>query len=394
MESSAQSTPRKFSWVKFILYSLLFSVVVAIASLIIKGYVSFHIGEDSMARAAYTWKSKAALTTFATWNFLKEHSWDTTDKDVDKCVKMAQGTGKNASSAPDKTALLYDYYPEHFPRYPQYMYYTYDFDWNQEVFLKLRKYMVEISNERDDYNRKKMDTYISAKQEAIRKETNEIVTKPKLCWDLDKYILKDDVSIDPELKKEVNKVTAALHDLLTFLDTCNDEDKILDKTDEKEAENNPIIQKTFKLFNLMNIKYRRQKLSKVISEDLQKKHVLEFWKNFGTVSSSPFESFIYTRLFLIFAFHTTSIEKVESVDTTTKKKKIQNPQKTFEQRHKDFASMMVKAFKNPEKCAEINFFKKFFMPTLAKAEELKLDNDRKKRYFDLMNVEPEQVTAP
>jgi hypothetical protein len=201
-------------------------------------------------------------------------------------------------------------------------------------------------------------------------------------------VLKDE-KYPSEIKDGINKTLASLRSLLLYMDTATKDEKITDKTN---PETNKIIDLTFNLFKTMNLEHYTQSGDQKLTEPLKKEHVHQFWLNLGRASSTPFEVFVYTRLFQIFYYHVTVVEHGQVTDKKTKQKKTADAKEEFSFKHGDFARFMVKAFLNPADCKEIGFVKKFFLPTLPKDSELEIDQTKKAQYFHLIDVQPGQTT--
>jgi len=362
----------KFSWGRVILLTLLGLCVSFIFGGIMKYYYSFHkLNEDTYGRFFYTWKSKHAKNSLLkTWDVLKKNSWDTQNTELNDFVEKAQG--KEPKTVERQDTWLHDYFPEHFPRYPQLMYYTYNFDWNKNTFLPLRKHMIKVSLENDKKNKEKLEEF-------DRKE----MSPPSLFWDLQNFKLKDDATIDADLKTRVNKTTKKLHALLSHIIKSGENDKILDDT----KTSNRIIELTFELFQSMDYDHMELEKGKTKVSTLTKDNVLDFWKNLGRVSSTPYESFVYTRIFFLFYFHTTSMERNDTIEKQGKKeiKRKENPKETLVSRHKDFAKIMSKAFKAPSK--KIGSFQSFFSPKLEKVEDMEIEDAKINEYLELIDVQ-------
>ncbi|KRH92462.1 hypothetical protein M153_57350001210 [Pseudoloma neurophilia] len=377
----------KVSTLRIILSLLTAFAVGVLAFGVFKLYFSFFsFDEDVYAMVAYHWKSKFAYESLKKpWPFMKKNTWDTKNKELDDFINKVQGPVKenNIITTLNDKELLLDFFPEHLPRTPEYNLYTVSFDWNEKVFYPFRKMIVNLSLKNDKKNSETVEEFLNTNKSILAKEKNiKKKLPPQLYWDLPKFILKDYDYSKESFYLELKPTIKALYELLKYLDTAPKDQKILNNTKE---DNNKIIDLTFDLFKTMDIKHREQDGDKVKISDLEKKHVLLFWKNLGSASSTPFESFIYSRLFFIFHFHTTSIERHE-VDDPKKKgeKKMASPAETQEKRHKDFTEMMVKAFKHPDDCKKPNFFKNFFLPTME--EKLKLEKEKTDKYLELLNV--------
>lgn len=377
----------KVSWLKIILFTVLASFIGFIAYFIAKFYFSFYsLDENVYAQFAYNWKKNEAFSTLEKpWAPLKKHTWDEKNKKINDFVKDVQGGPQGIITKLDDKELLLDFFPEHFPRYPQIMYYTVNFPWNKEVFLPFRKMMVKLSFEHDVKNKDAIWKFLDQNKSYLNKEKGATKsTPPVLIWDLEKIRLRDyDYSSEP-FQPKIDDTRRALYKLLTYINiSCPKNEKILNNTD---PENNKIVDLTFDLFNTMDIEHRVQKGDKQIGTPLEKRHCLEFWKNLGTACSTPFESFIYTRLFYIFYFHTTAIPRIEIEDKKNKgQKKKEEPKDVYRNRHTDFAALMVKAFKDPQDCEKPNFLKGFFRPHL-KEKTWSLDDKKVHEYLDALSV--------
>jgi len=361
---------QKFSWSRFFLISFIGLIAAMGFSGVMKWYFSFHsLNEDTNKLFFYTWKANyAQKSLMEKWSLIEPNDWDNQDKDLNEFILKAQGE-KNEKDAVD-SSWLYDFYPEHFSRFPQYKYYTYNFDWNVETFIPLRKHMIAKSMELDG-TQDKVDKYFGDKK-------NE--SPPSLFWDLPEYDLKADSTLKANVKASVDATMTKLHGLLKHLSgITEDKDRILDNTDE----NNEIVNKTFELFQTMQVPHMFLKSGATERETMTKAHVLTFWRNLGAVRSTPYESFIYTRMFFLFYFHTTSMPRAQIEDPKTKQAREENPKELIVHRHKDFAKIMAKGFKNPTK---FGTFQKLFLPKLVSEDEMKIEDQEVQQYLQMIQV--------
>lgn len=364
----------KFSWGRTILYALAIACVAMVVHFLLKYYYSFmKLGENTWGRFAFTWKAEHAYKSLVKpYKKLGKNSWNEKDAELSRFVEFAQGDD----------GMLDDFFPEHFPRHPQSSYYTVSYGWNDEVFLRLRKYVSKKTLEESKRMREKYEKYERGKAEKKK------VVAPKLFMDLPSFVLKDDdFGGDSALKESVGRVTARLGLLLNYLWSLSDEkDKILDDTD---AESNRIVELTYDVMKEMDYEHGYLKGGKTVRETLTRRHVLDWWRNLGNVKSTPYESFVYTRMFFLFYFHTSS---VEPADVTEKKnKKIVTRKESAEEqlvsRHADFARLMVRAFKSPKACGRYSALQKFYLPKLAEDEKMAIGEERVKKYLELVGVE-------
>lgn len=356
---------KKFSWSSFLFYSFIGLLFALLCTFILKYYYTFYkVDENIYARLFYTWMSKHAYKSFMkTWEFIPKNDWDDKNEELNNFVIKAQGDGdkmKEDIAGP----LLCDFYPEHFSRYPQNQYYTVSYDWNERVFLPFRKYFVVKDQQENKENKKKVLDYFKEKKK----------DSLSLFWGVSKEKFKD-VRINNQLQidavNEMAKICASLKELLHHIVNSKDDEKILNKTD---PEKNEIVRLTYNLFNKMEYEHSVLKRGKKATSKLTRQNCLDFWKNLGSATSSPYETLVYSRLFYTFYFYNLHLqpenvtEKVKGKEVTKK----QNPKQILEARQRDFARIMAQAFKKPE---EVTGFAAFFSPKYEPLKKMEIDHN-------------------
>lgn len=317
-----------------------------IAHFVVKYLYSFvFLNEDTDAKIFYSWRVKYAdKHMIGPFEHVEDKTWDTKDKKLAKFLEFAQGSEN----------MLDDKGPEHFPR-GSVNYYTHTFDWNDTVFLPVRKYLVNTTTE--------------AKEPG--KETKVIF--------LDLPTLQLSTLKNDEVDGVENMHEAMKHlvDLLNCLINISKEDKLLDKT---KAEDNPIIEHTFALWNAMGYKYTLRDGKDKKTYDLKRSHVLKFYKHLARASTTIFESFMYSRMFFMFYFYTTSAPVFVNEN---------DPAKRFEKATKLFTQIMARAYKDPADAKKLSkvtaWFKKSYSPKMLNIPAF--DTDEATSVLDVARIQ-------
>lgn len=345
MANTTTMGSKKFSIGKLIGICALGLFISFIAHFVLKYLYSFKfLNEDTDAPVFYTWRTKHAdKHMVGPYEKVADNAWDTSDKELAEFIDFAQGS-KN---------MLNDKGPEHFPR-GSINYYTHSFKWNDDVFLPVRKYMVEETKRKNPSLYEKDDVRFLNLSDF---QLSKIPSSSKF-----------------EELDQMHKVKDRLVELLNLLIKIKKEDKLTDDTD---YEKNPIIGCTFDLLQEMNYEHTVWKGRKQINSTLTRKNVFDFYKNLAKASTSVFESFIYSRLFYIFYFYTTSL-KLGGDDA--------KPKERFFLTSTLFAKIFVRAYKDPEDVKKLNafagFFKRFYSPKMSAPESV--DIDLANRAIDIM----------
>lgn len=332
MANTTTPIRKKFSVGKLILSCLLVGLIAIIAHFILKYLYSFvWLSEDTDAKIFYSWRTKYAdKHMIGPYEHVADKTWDTSNKELKDFLEFAQGSEK----------MLDDKGPEHFPRGSM-QYYTHSFEWNDSVFLPVRKHLMTMTTKDASENKEMKVIYL----------------------DLPNFKLSDLTNNDLE---NVDNMHSAMNDLVSLLEcliNIKKEDKLLDNTD---LEKNPIINHTFDLWNNMGYEYTVRSGDKKKTTDLAKSHVLKFYKHLARASTTVFESFMYSRMFFMFYFYTTAAFPDED-----------NPEKRFEKATKMFTHIMSRAYKDPADAKnESKFaaaFRKFYSPKMLDLPDFNSD---------------------
>lgn len=344
MANTTTPIRKKFSVGKLILSCLLVGLIAIIAHFILKYMYSFvWLNEDTDARILYSWRTKHAdKHMIGPYEHVADKTWDTSNKELKDFLEFAQGSKK----------MLDDKGPEHFPRGSM-QYYTHTFEWNDSVFLPVRKHLMTMTT----------------------KDASENKDVKVIYLDLPNFKLS---GLGNDHLENVDNMHDAMSDLVSLLRCLIDikkEDKLLDSTD---PEKNIIIDHTFNLWNKMEYKYTVRNGDKKKTADLTKAHVLKFYKNLARASTTVFESFMYSRMFFMFYFYTTSAFSDED-----------NTDKRFENATKMFTHIMSRAYKDPADAKkESKFaagFRKFYSPKMLDLPDF--DNDEATRVVDEIGIQ-------
>lgn len=332
MSTTTGQNRNKFGTGKLILICLLIGLIAMIAHFVLKYLYSFKfLDEDTNATIFYSWRtSHADKHMAAAYEPAKKKSWDTKNQELANFINFAE-EGK----------MLNDKGCEHFPR-ESINYYTHSFEWNDTVFLPVRKFLME-KNKKDN------------KDELFANEKVVFLNLPN--FSLSKH---DDPSVVSlaELHAAKDKLLA----LLTHLSKVDKAGKILNDT---KAENNETIKLTYALFKEMKYSHSIWKGGKKEMSPLTETHVLNFYKNLGRASTTVFESFMFSRMSYMFYFYTLSVVPLK--DGEKLKDRFMRVAKNFDQ-------VFVKAYKDPNDAKKLSSWaatvKKFYSPKMIDVENI------------------------
>merc|ERR1711964_692402 len=210
---------RKFSWLKFFMYSFLVGGLAAVVAMIFKVYFCFFaLDENTMAKFAFAWKKNCGMDTFKKWKKMSKNSWDDKNTELDDFIKVAQGDAADDKYLTELNPkhMLYDFFPEHFPRENLTNYYSYNFEWNEKIFLPFRKFVVQKSIEKNEKVKTQLKEVFEKQEEAKEKKKDEKPKDLELYVDLPKIVMKDEVYPDDlkNVKTEIHTTLGSLHTLL------------------------------------------------------------------------------------------------------------------------------------------------------------------------------------
>ncbi|KAG0440527.1 hypothetical protein DMUE_1676 [Dictyocoela muelleri] len=266
---------KKISPLKVFLYMIVTIVVI----LSIYKSISLILSLYFVPASTYATNFYGYMTTLAhkqmisnTYRFYKWNSYDPNEdgKKVDEWIKKAQSGNGNY------TRIVFDGFPEHYPRNTKY-YYTHNFDWNNDTFLKLRKYMI-----RNERKFRGFESTTLSDEEIDGKKVFE--PKPKFFWICNSKNVFENYMQDLNFRQLLTNVRLFLFNL-----NSNRYDK-----DEKIDDN-------FKKSEIID------DISKIIglaSDDsnISEQEIYDALVGFGKVSSKPMARFIYSRLLYLTYF--------------------------------------------------------------------------------------------
>lgn len=209
-------------------------------------------------------------------------------------------------------------------------YYTHSFKCNDEVFLSVRKYLLNLN---------------------LKEHPGLDISKEKrIYFGLPKSRLSQINTYDLPQIIHFFEVKECLLSLLVCLQENKEENKILDST---KADKNKIVNLTKDVFDKMGYEHSVWKSGKKKTETLTHQHVFDFYKNLAKVRTTVFESFIFSRMFYVFYFCTTFVDMSEDG------KEIKHD-KRFKKTAEVFTRHFTNAYKDPSNAKKLNKFKQWF----------------------------------